>query len=143
MVDDAEKIYEQALEIFVPGLQTTLTPYCNRHHQIPKDNYPKPPLKSKPYSGSLASNHNKAFGLWADESFDRTKYLEDLRKSYAEIGDKIRDAGDASDSILPGLKQQKQIIEEIARVMQIDLVLKKRAAAASRKHRKTLKSRLG
>ena len=87
-------------------------------------------------------SQQKAFGLWADESFDRTKYLEDLRKSYAEIGDKIRDAGDASDSILPGLKQQKQIIEEIARVMQIDLVLKKEGGSGKSQAQKDLEEQI-
>ena len=87
-------------------------------------------------------SQQKAFGLWADESFERTKYLEDLRKSYEEIGDKIRDAGDASDSILPGLKQQKQIIEEIARVMQIDLVLKNKGGSGKSQAQKDLEEQI-
>lgn len=87
-------------------------------------------------------SQQKAFGLWADESFDRTKYLEDLRKSYEEIGEKIRDAGDASDSILPGLKQQKQIIEEIARVMQIDLVLKSKGGSGKSQAQKDLEEQI-
>ena len=87
-------------------------------------------------------SQQKAFGLWADESFDRTKYLEDLRKSYEEIGDKIRDAGDASDSILPGLKRQKEIIEEIAKVMRIDLVLKSKGGSGKSQAQKDLEEQI-
>lgn len=87
-------------------------------------------------------SQQKAFGLWADESFERTKYLEDLRKSYEEIGEKISDAGDASDSILPGLKQQKEIIEEIAKVMRIDLVLKSKGGSGKSQAQKDLEEQI-
>ncbi len=142
MVDDAEKTYEQALESLrdkVGAHYTVLqSTSSNTERQLSET-----ALKIQAIFKKFGiESQQKAFGLWADESFDRTKYLEDLRKSYAEIGDKIRDAGDASDSILPGLKQQKQIIEEIARVMQIDLVLKKEGGSGKSQAQKDLEEQI-
>ena len=142
MVDDAEKIYEQALESLrdkVGAHYTVLqSTSSNTERQLSET-----ALKIQAIFRKFGiESQQKAFGLWADESFDRTKYLEDLRKSYAEIGDKIRDAGDASDSILPGLEKQKEIIEEIARVMQIDLVLKKEGGSGKSQAQKDLEEQI-
>lgn len=141
-IDDAEKIYEQALESLrdrVGAHYTVLQSASSNTERQLNDTAIRIQAIFKKFG---IESQQKAFGLWADESFDRTKYLEDLRKSYEEIGEKIRDAGDASDSILPGLKQQKQIIEEIARVMQIDLVLKSKGGSGKSQAQKDLEEQI-
>jgi len=63
----------------------------------------------------------EAGGLWADKYTDYYDYLKNLRDTYKEIGDKIKDAGITQQQNLPKLKEQKRVVEAIAAALGVSL----------------------
>lgn len=64
---------------------------------------------------------NRSFGLWPDEYTSSTDYVERLLKDYKEVSDQIDKIGFDPKS-LENAENQKETIEAIAKLLEIDLV---------------------
>lgn len=73
-----------------------------------------------------------SFGLWADDTTESTKYVDDMVKRYKELGEEIKLVSTFDEAQAARLKQNKDAIEEVAKALKIDL-----ASLSESKKRKT------
>ncbi len=62
-----------------------------------------------------------AAALWVEPTTEYYGYLEDIRKAYKGINQKIKDTGTTQKDNVKNLKKQKEMIEEIAKALGISL----------------------
>lgn len=62
-----------------------------------------------------------AAALWVEPTTEYYGYLEDIRKAYNGINQKIKDTGTTQKDNVKNLKKQKEMIEEIAKALGISL----------------------
>lgn len=73
-----------------------------------------------------------SFGLWADDTTESTKYVDDMVKRYKELGEEIKLVSTFDEAQAARLKQNKDAIEAVAKALKIDL-----ASLSESKKRKT------
>ena len=71
--------------------------------------------------GINKKNKGKYGNLWAENETNYYDYLENIRKQYEEVQQKIKDVGTTQKANLPDLKKQKEAIEAIAKALGISL----------------------
>lgn len=69
----------------------------------------------------LKLTKNSSFGLWADTTTLSTDYLDDLVKRYKELKEDIKNISSFDPSYAQRLTKNKEVIEAIAKVLNIDL----------------------
>lgn len=60
------------------------------------------------------TEQGRAFGIWADGMTDRFDYVDNLKKVYDELGEKIEKSQGAFEKDIPELQKRREIIEAIA-----------------------------
>lgn len=63
------------------------------------------------------------YGLFADESTSYLEYVNNLRNSYKGLAQQIADTAKANPKLNAELKKQKEVIEAVAKALNIDLML--------------------
>ncbi|MEZ3418343.1 MAG: hypothetical protein K1V99_03100 [Bacteroidales bacterium] len=98
-VEPKPKVSEENLTKFVETVQNTL----EKKFGVTKD------------------NKGIAAALWVEPTTEYYGYLEDIRKAYKGINQKIKDTGTTQKDNVKNLKKQKEMIEEIAKALGISL----------------------
>lgn len=98
-VEPKPKVSEENLTKFVETVQNTL----EKKFGVTKD------------------NKGIAAALWVEPTTEYYGYLEDIRKAYNGIDQKIKDTGTTQKDNVKNLKKQKEMIEEIAKALGISL----------------------
>ena len=62
-----------------------------------------------------------SFGLWADDTTESAKYIDEMVKRYKELGEEIKMVSSFDDAQAKRLKQNKDAIEAVAKALKVDL----------------------
>lgn len=81
--------------------------------------------------GITEENKGKAGTYWYDQFTERYEYIDNLRKRYAEIPQLIKDAGDAEADLVPPLREEAGLVEEIAKTLDVSLEEEKKRGGDS------------
>ena len=70
----------------------------------------------------LGLNKDHNYGLWATDTTQGVKYVDDLIKRYKELGDEIEKVKPFDKSLANDLEKNKSAIEAVAKALNIDIV---------------------